>query len=148
MCSSSWPPTLRGIWRMLLISSRISMFATWICQKRSRRPYYRPSTLSVRLFTNAAIFYRITVHTSFGLFILGYFINMDNDHIASDKESIYLWKKCAMFRYSRVGFTRKRTFHLVIWSVNGSHFVNYSMIFVVSHIGVVYKSNYNLKTNR
>ena len=42
----------------------------------------------------------------------------------------------------------KRTFHLAIWSVNDSHFVNYGMIFVFRRIGVVYKSNYNLKTNR
>ena len=42
----------------------------------------------------------------------------------------------------------KRTFHSAIWSVNDGHFINYGRIFVFSRIGVVYKSNYNLKTNR
>ena len=40
----------------------------------------------------------------------------------------------------------KRTFNLTIGTVNDSHFVNYGMIFVFNRVGVVYKSNYNLKT--
>ena len=73
---------------------------------------------------------------------------MHYGHIASDKgASIDLWKEFVIFRYSSVDLT-KRTFQLAIWSVNDSHFVNYGMIFVFRRIGVVYKSNYNLKTNR
>ena len=49
----------------------------------------------------------ITVGTSFGLFILGYFINMDYDHITSDKGAS-ICEKSAIFRYSGVDFTYEK----------------------------------------
>ena len=86
---------------------------------------------------------RFTVCTSFGLFILGYFINMHYGHIASDKGASICERRVLSF----VIRVLRRTFHSAIWSINDSHFVNYGMIFVFSHVGVVYKSNYNLKTS-
>ena len=53
---------------------------------------------------------RITVRTSFDIFILGYFINMPYGHIASDKgASIYERSVLSLFILHR-----KRTFHSAI----------------------------------
>ena len=54
---------------------------------------------------------RITVRTSFDIFILGYFINMPYGHIASDKCAIYFMKGCLL---SLLILHRKRTFHSAI----------------------------------
>ena len=69
-------------------------------------------------------------------------------HIASDKGASICERSLLSFVIRVFILYTKRTFQSVIWLVNDSHFVNYGMIFVFSHFGVVYKSNYNLKTNR
>ena len=74
---------------------------------------------------------------------------MHYGHIASDNGASICERSLLSFVIRVLILHMKRTFPLAIWSVNDSHFVNYGMIFVFRCcIGVVYKSNYNLKTNR
>jgi len=73
---------------------------------------------------------------------------MDYSHIASDKIASICERGVLSFDIRVMILHRKRTFHLAIYSVNGSHFVKYSISVVFSHVGVVYKSNFYLKTNR
>ena len=79
------------------------------------------------------------------LFILGYFINMHYGHIAYDKGASICLRSWLSFIIRVLILHMKR---IAILLVNDSHFVNYGMIFVFSRVGVVYKSSYNLKTNR
>ena len=72
---------------------------------------------------------------------------MHYGHIASDKGASICERSLSFVTRVLILHT-KRTFHSAIWSVNDNHFVNYGMIFVFRRIGIVYKSNYNLKTNR
>ena len=73
---------------------------------------------------------------------------MDYGHVASDKVASICERNVLSLDIRVLILYRKRTFHSAIWSVNGSHFVNYCMIFFFSHVDVVYKSNYNLKTKQ
>ena len=73
---------------------------------------------------------------------------MHYGHIASDKGASICERNLLSFVIRVLILHTKRTFHSAIGSVNDSHSVNYGMIFVFCRIGVVYKSNYNLKTNR
>ena len=73
---------------------------------------------------------------------------MHYGHIASDKGASICERSLLHFVIRVLILHTKRTFYSAIWSVNDSHFVNYGMIFVFRRIGIVYKSNYNLKTNR
>ena len=57
---------------------------------------------------------RITVRTSFGLFILGYFITMDYGHIASDKGASICERSVLSFDIRVLIFPRKKPFHLAI----------------------------------
>ena len=73
---------------------------------------------------------------------------MHYGHIASDKGASICERSLLPFVLRVLILHTKRTFHSAIWLVNNSNYVNYGMIFVFRRIGVVYKSNYNLKTNR
>ena len=73
---------------------------------------------------------------------------MDYGHIASDKAAPICERSVLSFIIRVLILHMKRIFHSAIWSVHDSHFVNYGMIFVFIRVGGVYKSNYNLKTNR
>ena len=145
------------------ISSRISMFATWIMSTAITETLLVLSSMYVRLFgveirrrwPVGGMFVspicshfvdRITVRTSFGLFNLFYLINMHYAHIASDKGASTCERSVLSFVIRVLILHTKRTLHSATWSVNDSHFVNYGMIFVFWRVG--YKSNYNLKTNR
>ena len=57
---------------------------------------------------------RITIRTSFGLFILGYFINIDYGHIASDKGASICERSVLSFDIRVLFLHRKRTFHSAI----------------------------------
>ena len=54
---------------------------------------------------------RITVCTLFGLFILGYFINMHYGHIASDKGASICERSLLSFVIRVLILHTKRTFH-------------------------------------
>ena len=73
---------------------------------------------------------------------------MHYGHIVSDKGASICERSLLSFIIQVLILHTKRTFHSAIWSVNDSYFVNYGMILFFRRIGVVYKSNYNLKTNR
>ena len=73
---------------------------------------------------------------------------MHYSHIAFDKGASICERSLLSFVIRVLILHTKRTFHSAISSENDSHFVNYGMIFVFRRIGVVYKSKYNLKTNR
>ena len=72
---------------------------------------------------------------------------MHYGHIVSDKGASICERSLLSFVIPVLILHTKRTFHSAIWSVNDSHFVNDVMIFVFRCIDVVYKSNYNFKTN-
>ena len=57
---------------------------------------------------------RITVCTSFGLFILGYFINMHCGHIASDNGASICERSLLSFIIRVLILHTKRTFHSAI----------------------------------
>ena len=73
---------------------------------------------------------------------------MHYGHIASDKGASICERSLLSFIIRVLILHKKTAFHSAIWSVNDCHFVNYGMIFVFRRTGVIYKSNYNLKTNR
>ena len=118
-----------------------------LCRQRSRKPCYRPSTLFVRFFVVeirrrwpvgvmfiSLIFGhfvdRITVCTSFGLFIFGYFINMHYGHIASDKGAS-IWERSLLpFVIRMLILHTKRTFYSAIWSVNEKLLIYFVIIIV------------------
>ena len=123
------------------------------CWQPSLRPFYHP-TMSVRLLVVeiqrrwpvGSVFIspiyshladRVTIRTSFGLFILGYFSMFT---LLLIWEHLFVKGVCCL-SIATVDFTGKRTFHSTKRSVNRSHFVNYSMMFFFTYVGVVYKSN-------
>ena len=57
---------------------------------------------------------QITIHSFFGLFILGYFINMHYGHIASDKGASICERSVLSFDIRVLILHRKRTFHSAI----------------------------------
>ena len=57
---------------------------------------------------------RITVRTSFGLFVLMYFIKMHYGHIASDKGASSYERSVLYFVIQMLVLHRKRTFYLAI----------------------------------
>ena len=54
---------------------------------------------------------------------------MHYGHIASDKGASICERSLLSFVIRVLILHTKRTFHLAIWSVNDSYFVNYGMIF-------------------
>ena len=57
---------------------------------------------------------QITIRTLFGLFILGYFINMHCGHIASDKGASNCERSVLSFVIRVLILHKKRTFHSAI----------------------------------
>ena len=57
---------------------------------------------------------QITVRTLFGLFILGYFINMDYGHIASDNGTSICERSVLSFNIRVLILYRKKTFQSAI----------------------------------
>jgi len=154
--SSSWPPTLCSIWQILLRSflddfeSDIDVCNVNNVHSDHRDPviihlcclcdfsllrYKEDDQLAACSFRwCAAIFFIRSPSVLHLVYLCG--------HIASNMGASICERSVLSFSIRVLILHRKRTFHSVTWSVNDSHFVNYGMIFVV------YKSNYNLKTNR
>ena len=146
VCSSRWPLTSRGIWRFYqhyfsTISSRILMSAVWIML----------TTLTETVLSSNATFWCwhtkkmpvgsifispiyshlidwVTICTSFNWFILGYIVSMVT--LLLIREHLFM-KRVYLLICEELILHWNRAFHSVIWSVNGSHLVNYSMIFAL-----------------
>ena len=118
MHSSIWPTTSCGTWQILPIASQLFK-VRYQCLKREYVDTDHGDLIIVHLY---CLWHFITeIYTLFGLFILGYFINIDYGYIACDKGACIRERGVLSFNIRVLILHRKRTFHSAMRSVNDSH---------------------------